>query len=100
MKIATIGSGSIVHNLLDGIRETSGISCEAVYSRSRKKGEELAAKYGVGKVYTELKELMQDEQVDFIYVASPNSLHYEHVKKALLAGKNVLCEKPMVITVK
>ena len=44
MKIATIGSGSIVHNLLDGIRETSGISCEAVYSRSRKKGEELAAK--------------------------------------------------------
>ena len=98
MKIATIGSGSIVHNLLDGIRETSGISCEAVYSRSRKKGEELAAKYGVGKVYTELKELMQDEQVDFIYVASPNSLHYEQTKMALEHGKSVICEKPFTTT--
>ena len=98
MKIATIGSGSIVHNLLDGIQTTSGIRCEAVYSRSREKGEALAAVYGVKKVYNDLQDLMKDEQVDFIYVASPNSLHYEQAKMALEHGKNVICEKPFTTT--
>ena len=78
MKIGTIGSGSIVHSLLDGIRETEGCLCEAVYSRSREKGEALATAYGAKKVYTNLHDLMNDDQVDFVYIASPNSLHYEH----------------------
>ncbi len=98
MRIGTIGSGDIVRSLLDGISVTEGISCEAVYSRSREKGEALSKKYGVGKVYTELNDLMNDEQVNFIYVASPNSLHYEQAKMALEHGKNVICEKPFTTT--
>ena len=42
--------------------------------------------------------MCQDEAIDFIYVASPNSLHYEQAKKALGYGKNVICEKPFTPT--
>lgn len=94
MKIATIGSGSIVHSFLDGVSVTDGICCEAVYSRSFEKGKKLADQYGVTKVYTDLKDMMSDPQVEFVYVASPNSLHYEQAKMALEHGKNVICEKP------
>ena len=42
----------------------------------------------------------RDEDINFVYVASPNSLHFEHALKALKAGKNVICEKPFTSTVK
>lgn len=96
--LGTIGSGEIVRNLLDGIAVTDGIRCEAVYSRSHEKGVQLAEAYGVKKVYTALENLMTDEAVNFIYVASPNSLHYEQAKMALEYGKNVICEKPFSTT--
>lgn len=100
MKIATIGSGSIVHSFLDGVSITEGISCEAVYSRSYEKGKNLADKYGVTKVYTDLEEMLRDPAVDFVYVASPNSLHYKQAKMALEYGKNVICEKPFTTSKK
>ena len=98
MKIGTIGSGRIVHNILDAVAVTEGMCCEAVYSRNFETGKELADKYGVKKVYTKLADLMEDKEVDFIYVASPNSLHYEQAKMALEYGKNVICEKPFTAT--
>lgn len=98
MRVGTIGSGEIVKNILDGIREVEGITCEAVYSRSQEKGLSLAALYDVKKVYTNLDDLMNDKEVDFIYVASPNNLHYEQTKMALEHGKNVICEKPFTTT--
>lgn len=98
MKIATIGTGEIVHHILDAVQSTAGITCEAVYSRNLEKAQVLAEKYGVRKMHTALSDLMADEEVDFIYVASPNSLHYEQVLMALEAGKNVICEKPFTTT--
>ena len=95
IRLGTIGSGSIVHHILDGVSVTDGISLEAVCSRSVEKGRKLAGKYGAKKVYTDLEGLFADEEVNFIYVASPNNLHYEQAKEALLRGKNVICEKPM-----
>ena len=94
IRLATIGSGQIVHSILDGAKLTENICLEAVYSRTEEKGRELANAYGAKKVYTDMDAMLQDENVNFVYVASPNNLHYEYSKKALLAGKNVLCEKP------
>ncbi len=98
MKIGTIGSGFIVRTILDKVAVTENIECAAVYSRSYETGRKLADDYGVQKVYTDLDALYSDPELDFIYVASPNSLHYAHVKKALEHGKHVLCEKPLVPT--
>ena len=98
MKIGTIGSGFIVRTILDKVAVTEGIQCCAVYSRNYETGRKLADDYGVDKVYTDLDALCDDPELDFIYVASPNSLHYTHVRTALEHGKNVLCEKPFVPT--
>ena len=94
INLGTIGSGSIVHSILDAVMLTEGIRLEAVYSRSQEKGAALAARYGAEKVYTDLEQFLADETVNCVYVASPNSLHYTYTKQALLAGKHVLCEKP------
>lgn len=94
IRLGTIGSGVIVHSILDAVKVTDGIVCSAVYSRTKEKGQALAAEYGVTRVYTNLDEMLADENVNFVYIASPNILHYEQAKKALLAGKNVICEKP------
>lgn len=94
IRLGTIGSGVIVHSILDNVAVTEGIRLEAVYSRSQEKGEKLAAEYGCGKVYTDMDAFLADENVNFVYIATPNLLHYEQAKRALLAGKNVILEKP------
>ena len=94
IRLGTIGSGVIVHSILDGVMKTEGIRCVAVYSRTEEKGRKLADAYSVKKVYTDMDEFLQDEETNFIYIATPNLLHYEQVKRALIAGKNVICEKP------
>lgn len=92
--MGTIGSGVIVHSILDAVKVTDGIRCMAVYSRSEEKGRGLADAYGVKKVYTDMELFLADEEVEFVYIATPNLLHYEQTKRALLAGKHVICEKP------
>ena len=94
IKLGTIGSGSIVHSILDNVSKVEGIRLAAVYSRSEEKGRTLAEEYGVSKVYTDMDAFLQDEEINFVYIATPNLLHYEQTKRALLAGKNVICEKP------
>ena len=87
IRLGTIGSGTIVHSVLDGVRATEGICLAAVYSRTEQKADTLAKEYGCGRTYTQLDALLADESVNTVYIASPNTLHYEQTKKALLAGK-------------
>lgn len=94
VRLGTIGSGVIVRSILDNVQRTEGICLEAVYSRTEEKGRELAGEYGAEKVYTELDGLLGDGAVNTVYIATPNLLHYEQAKRALLAGKHVICEKP------
>ena len=94
IKLGTIGSGVIVRTILDSVKRTENIELEAVYSRSQEKGDELAADFGCSKVYTDMDAFLSDESVNLVYIATPNLLHYEQAKRALLAGKNVLLEKP------
>ena len=56
----------------------------------------LAAEYGLdkNKVYTAFDAFLADGEMNTVYIATPNLLHYEQVKKALQAGKHVICEKP------
>ena len=92
--LGTIGSGSIVHTILDQVNVTDGIRLTAVYSRTEEKGRQVAAEYGADRVYTDLDAFLADEEMNTVYIASPNLLHYEQTRKTLLAGKNDICEKP------
>lgn len=94
IRLGTIGSGVIVHSILDNVQQTEGISLEAVYSRTGETGRALASEYGAETVYTNMDEFLGDSRVNTVYIATPNLLHYEQTKRALLAGKHVICEKP------
>ncbi len=100
MKLGTIGSGFIVDRFLEAVNQIDEVECVAVYSRTQEKAEEFASKWKVSKAYSDLDAMLQDEEIDTIYVASPNSLHYAQSLKALLAKKNVICEKPFTTNVK
>lgn len=94
LRLGTIGSGIIVRSILDCVQQTEGIHLDAVYSRTEETGQVLAGDYGAKKVFTDLDAFLADPKVDVVYIASPNLLHYQQVKQALLAGKHVVCEKP------
>ncbi|HHY15050.1 MAG TPA: Gfo/Idh/MocA family oxidoreductase [Firmicutes bacterium] len=98
MRIGTVGTGSIVELFLQAVSEIEDISCAAVYSRSEARGRRLAAKFGVTKVYTDFGQMLADDGVNWIYIASPNSLHYEQARRSLEMGKHVICEKPFTST--
>lgn len=98
MNIATIGTGSIVDAILSAINELEDVTCTAMYSRKKETAQELAGKYGVSTIYTGLESLFSDANVDLVYIASPNSMHYEQAYQALQHGKHVVCEKPFTST--
>ena len=94
VRLGTIGSGVIVHSILDNVKRTEGIVLSAVYSRSQEKADKLASDYGCSVTHTNLEAFLADQTVNTVYIAIPNLLHYEYAKKALLAGKHVILEKP------
>lgn len=100
MKIATIGTSFITEWFLSAAAKIDNAEPIAVYSRNEQKGKDLASQYGIQKVYTDLDAMLKDDEIECVYVASPNSLHYQHASAALTAGKHVICEKPFTSTAK
>lgn len=100
MKVATIGSGMIVEKFIENALKTKHIQPVAVYSRSMEKGRVFGEKFGISRVYDCLETLFKDEEIEGVYIASPNSLHFRQARAALLAGKHVICEKPFTTTLK
>ena len=99
MNLGILGTGSIARTMAAEFAKVPAFHCAAVCSRQKATGEALARSFGIPKVYTDLDAMLADPDIDLIYIATPNSLHYGQAKAALLAGKNVLCEKPFVPTV-
>ena len=100
MKLGIIGSGMIVYDLLTFIDIIDEIELTAILGRkeSQEKIETLINKHHIKKAYYDYDELLNDDEIDTIYVALPNHLHYEYTKKALLHNKHVICEKPFTST--
>jgi predicted dehydrogenase len=73
-----------------------GFNFYAVWERTKNLAQE---KYPAVKVYRSLEEMLADKEVELVIVNTPNSTHYAYTKQALLAGKNVVCEKPFTVTV-
>ena len=97
MKLAILGTGFIVkEGALTALKDVPEIETTAIFSRPKSKrvAEALAADCSIPKVYTDYDELLADPDIDFVYVGLINSVHYEYTKKAILAGKNVIVEKP------
>lgn len=97
IKYGVIGSGWIAESFVEGAQTIDGMQFAAMYSRTYEKGKEFAEKFGCDTVYTDLEKFAESD-IDAVYIASPNSLHYSQSKLMLEKGKHVLCEKPITIT--
>ena len=100
MKLAIIGTGKIVHEALFALEPVDSVEVVAIFARphSREKAEALAEKYGIGEVYTDYDELLAGSDAQAVYIGLVNSAHFSYAKKALLAGKDVILEKPLTTT--
>ncbi len=97
MKIGILGAGSIAHKMAETVRSMEKTEIYAVASRSLEKAEDFAKQYHIPKAYGNYEDMVKDSSVDLVYVATPHSHHYEHVKLCLENGRNVLCEKAFMI---
>ncbi|WP_286271698.1 Gfo/Idh/MocA family protein [Thalassotalea hakodatensis] len=95
IRIATVGSNIITEQFLGAIKHTNLFDIAGIYSRSAKKAEALATKHSARFVFNCLDELASCSEIDAVYIASPNSLHFEQSVQMLKAGKHVICEKPL-----
>ena len=97
-RIGILGAADIAFNrFLPALEKVQGVQCSGVASNSPDKLKRFVDKYNI-HVYESYDEVIQDENVDCIYVPLPPVFHYEWAKKALLAGKHVFLEKPSTIS--
>lgn len=97
MNLGIVGAGMIVKDFLSFSHELTEIKLEAIVARNIENLKNLQSTYKIKEIYTDLDECLSNSSIDTIYVAVPNNLHYTVAKKALEAGKNVICEKPFTL---
>lgn len=93
---ATLGCG-VIANQLAAALQAQGSNLYAVANRTYEKAVGFADKYGIEKVYKNIDEVFEDENVDIIYISTPHNTHMQYLRKALAAGKHVLCEKAITL---
>ena len=98
IRVGIMGAGGIAITMAKTLNGMENAKAYAVASRSREKAEEFAKENGIAKAYGSYEEMLADENVDLVYVATPHSHHYICCKMCLEAGKNVLCEKSFTVT--
>jgi predicted dehydrogenase len=100
VKWGVLGAASIaVRKVIPGMQAGEWSDVAAIASRDRRKAEQAAAKLGIPKAYGSYEELLADREIEAIYNPLPNHLHVPWSLKAAEAGKHVLCEKPLSLTV-
>ncbi|WP_373895023.1 Gfo/Idh/MocA family protein [Virgibacillus sp. CBA3643] len=97
MKFSTIGTSWITKSFIAAANQSGKANLTSVYSRSEETAKEFAEKNEAKNWYTNL-DAMLEEDTDFVYIASPNSMHFEHIVKCMEYKKHIFCEKPLVYT--
>ena len=98
LKAGVVGIGFIGAVHVEALKRIGQVEVAAICSSSPN-GQDKANQMGVSKCYSSYDDLVNDPDIDCIHICTPNSMHYDQAKKALLAGKHVVCEKPLTTTV-
>lgn len=93
-RIGIIGNGRIAERFMPESKLVSGLNVQNVYNPRFESAKRFADKWDITP-YDDLEKFF--ETIDLVYIASPHETHYDYIKSALEHGKNVLCEKPMVL---
>jgi predicted dehydrogenase len=97
VNVGILGAGGIADKMARTLGLMEKTRAWAVASRDYGRAKALADKYQIQKAYGSYEEMLQDPKIDLVYIATPHSLHYEHMKLALTQGKHVLCEKAFTV---
>lgn len=97
VRYGTIGTGWITDAFIKGAQMVEGLELIAVCSREQEKGDRFASEHGAPLMFTDYKKMAECDDIDAVYIASPNVFHYEQSKLFLQHGKHVICEKPITV---
>ena len=96
MNWGIISASRIANRFIEALQREKE-SVYAIASRNIERANEFKQKYSISKAYGSYDELLNDEEVDIVYISSINSCHYDLVVKAIEAGKHIICEKPLSV---
>jgi len=94
---ALVGTGGISNRFLIGLKAAEGAIAAAVVSRTMEKAAGFAARHGIEKSFDNFDRMLEEADIDVVYIGTPNNTHHDLTIRALKAGKAVLCEKPAAI---
>ncbi len=100
MKIGILGAGRIAVTLAETMNKMPEVECYGVASRDLEKAKVFAKEHGFQHAFGSYEGMLADEKVELIYIATPHSHHYRHMKMCLDAGKHILCEKSFTVNEK
>lgn len=99
-KIGIIGAGWIADKMAMTLSKMEGVEAYAIASRSLEKAKEFAKTWNITKAYGSYEELVEDTDIDLVYIATPHSHHCQHAIMCIEKGKPVLCEKAFTANAK
>jgi predicted dehydrogenase len=94
VRLGLLSTANINRQILVGARGAGQVDVVAVGSRDGAKAQTYAGEHGIAKAHGSYEALLEDTDVDAVYISLPNGMHHEWTVRALAAGKHVLCEKP------
>ena len=92
-----IGPGRIAERFAGGLSALDDAVLHGVASRNESRGQAFAQKFGGQKIYTSYEDMVNDPDIDGVYIGTPHRFHFEQTMLCLEAGKPVLCEKPLTV---
>jgi len=90
-------SRHFVHRVLTPLQKMPDIELIGISSRNPERAKNIAKKYCIPNAYSSYEELLKDSSVEAVYIPLPNHLHLTWIKRAAVAGKHILCEKPLAL---
>jgi predicted dehydrogenase len=99
IKTAIFGTGFMGRVHLEAVRRVESVEAAAIAGRNAEAARRLGTAFSVPFITTDYREVLRDSAIDAVHIGTPNAQHFSMTKDALLAGKHVICEKPLTTTV-
>ena len=99
IKTAILGTGFMGRVHLEGVRRVESVEAVAIAGRNLAAAKRLGAAFSIPLITTDYREVLHNPEIDAVHICTPNAVHFSMAKEALLAGKHVLCEKPLAVSV-
>jgi len=99
LRTAIFGTGFMGRVHLEAVRRVESVEATAIAGRNVEAARRLGAGFSIPKIAIDYREILADLSIDAVHICTPNSQHFPMAKDALIAGKNVLCEKPLATSV-